>query len=348
MHAACSHELDRVDAERLRAIAVDALADLGSPANQAFYAGLGRHRARIPASVRAVLAGFRQGGTGCVLRLTGLLVDPDRCGRTPSSWQEALDDDRQAPEEAQLALVAALLGAPFAWPTIQNGRMIQNLVPVEVDREAQSGHGSVELDWHTEDGFHEHRCRYLLLLGIRNPDRVPTTVGGIGDVRLDDRHRSVLHAPRFHIRPDPEHLRQLAEIAPGSDALEQAREMHERPARVPVLFGDPRSPELRLDAPYTTAVAGDADAEEALAAIVAELDGAQRDVVVGQGDLLVLDNYRAVHGRRAFEPRFDGTDRWLKRISVADSRPDPGAGSGGAPGGSTYDADTASQRYTER
>ena len=34
------------------------------------------------------------------------------------------------------------------------------------------------------------------------------------------------------------------------------------------------------------------------------------------GEVLVLDNYRAVHGRRAFRPRFDGTDRWLKRISV--------------------------------
>jgi len=317
MDLACSHELAPADAEELRAVARDALADLVSPAAPPFYAGLDCHLARVPASLRAVLADFRASGTACMLLISGLLVDPTRCGHTPSSWQEALDDDQQAPEEAQLALVAALLGEPFAWPTIQNGRMIQNLVPVEADREAQSGHGSIALEWHTEDGFHEDRCRYLLLLGIRNPDRVPTTVGDVHDVRLADRHRSVLRTPRFHIRPDPEHLRQLAEIAPGSEALERAREMHERPERVSVLFGGPNAPYLRLDAPYTTAVAGDADAAEALAAIVGELDRAQRDVVVGEGDLLVIDNYRAVHGRRAFEPRFDGTDRWLKRISVA-------------------------------
>ena len=31
------------------------------------------------------------------------------------------------------------------------------------------------------------------------------------------------------------------------------------------------------------------------------------------GDLLIIDNRRAAHGRSAFEPRYDGCDRWLKR-----------------------------------
>jgi L-asparagine oxygenase len=29
--------------------------------------------------------------------------------------------------------------------------------------------------------------------------------------------------------------------------------------------------------------------------------------------LLIIDNRRAVHGRTAFTPRYDGRDRWLKR-----------------------------------
>ncbi|MFJ6862727.1 TauD/TfdA family dioxygenase [Streptomyces termitum] len=244
-------------------------------------------------------------------------VDPDACGPTPLSWQEPLDSGRQALEEAQLALLAAALGEVFAWPTIQRGRMVQNLLPVESDREEQSGHGSVALEWHTEDGFHPDRCRYLALLGIRNPDRVPTTLGTVAEVRLTDHHRSVLHQRRFLIRPDLEHLRQLARIAPDSDMLRRARAMHEAPEPAALLFGAPESPCLRIDAPYTTAVAGDDEAAEALAAIVGELTRVQRDVVVGQGDALLVDNYRAVHGRRAFLPRFDGTDRWLKRVSVA-------------------------------
>ncbi len=37
-------------------------------------------------------------------------------------------------------------------------------------------------------------------------------------------------------------------------------------------------------------------------------------VALRPGDLLVLDNRRAVHARTAFTPRFDGTDRWLQRV----------------------------------
>ena len=35
------------------------------------------------------------------------------------------------------------------------------------------------------------------------------------------------------------------------------------------------------------------------------------------GECLFIDNYKAVHGRSSFKARFDGTDRWLKRITVA-------------------------------
>jgi L-asparagine oxygenase len=39
-------------------------------------------------------------------------------------------------------------------------------------------------------------------------------------------------------------------------------------------------------------------------------------VVLEPGDLLVIDNSVAVHGRSPFTPRFDGTDRWLQRTFV--------------------------------
>ncbi len=311
------HVLTDDQTRGLSAAAAAARTGRGSPAEPGFYDALRNDCTRaVPASLRGVVDGYRQAGPS-VLLISGVHVEAARCGPTPLSWQEALTDAGQEQEEAQLALLAALLGEPFAWRTIQHGRMVQNLVPMEEEREAQSGHGSVALEWHTEDGFHEQRCRYLLLLGIRNPDEVPTTLGSIRDVHLPEHLRSVLHQKRFLIRPDPEHLRQLAATAPGSDALRRARAMHDHPEPVAILFGRTDDPLLRIDAPYTAPVPGDREAAEALAAIVDELERAQRDVVVRQGDVLVVDNYRAVHGRRAFAPRFDGTDRWLKRISVA-------------------------------
>jgi L-asparagine oxygenase len=48
-------------------------------------------------------------------------------------------------------------------------------------------------------------------------------------------------------------------------------------------------------------------------------------VVLEPGDLLVVDNNVAVHGRSPFTPRFDGYDRWLQRsFVVTDLAPSAG------------------------
>ncbi|MEU7228064.1 TauD/TfdA family dioxygenase [Streptomyces chrestomyceticus] len=58
--------------------------------------------------------------------------------------------------------------------------------------------------------------------------------------------------------------------------------------------------------------------DELREAMLAVLDGA----VLEAGDLIVVDNRTAVHGRTAFRPRYDGQDRWLRRcFAVADLRP---------------------------
>jgi L-asparagine oxygenase len=44
---------------------------------------------------------------------------------------------------------------------------------------------------------------------------------------------------------------------------------------------------------------------------------------VRRGDLVIMDNQRAIHRRAAFTPRWDGTDRYFIRMSAA---PDPRAG----------------------
>jgi alpha-ketoglutarate-dependent taurine dioxygenase len=60
----------------------------------------------------------------------------------------------------------------------------------------------------------------------------------------------------------------------------------------------------------------DADATAALDRLRAAVDEVQLKVFLEAGDLLVVDNQVAVHGRSPFTPRFDGTDRWLQRTFV--------------------------------
>jgi alpha-ketoglutarate-dependent taurine dioxygenase len=60
----------------------------------------------------------------------------------------------------------------------------------------------------------------------------------------------------------------------------------------------------------------DPQSREAFEALVAAIDANIKGVVLRQGDTCFIDNFRAVHGRNPFKARFDGKDRWLKRVNV--------------------------------
>jgi alpha-ketoglutarate-dependent taurine dioxygenase len=51
--------------------------------------------------------------------------------------------------------------------------------------------------------------------------------------------------------------------------------------------------------------------------LIRAIDESLTGVALRPGECLFIDNYRAVHGRSSFQARFDGTDRWLKRINIA-------------------------------
>src|SRR5918992_1319928 len=136
------------------------------------------------------------------------------------------------------------------------------------------------------------------LMCLRNPDAVPTTFASIDEVRLDPDQVEVLFEPRFVFRPDPSH--------PTDSEREKA----------PVLFGDPRSPYVRFD-PYSMDRPETEEARSAMDYLIRAVDENLTGVALLPGECLFIDNYKAVHGRSSFKARFDGTDRWLKRINIA-------------------------------
>ncbi|MCQ6555760.1 taurine catabolism dioxygenase TauD [Streptomyces sp. C10-9-1] len=297
------------------------LADPGlaglDPGEVAFHDSAWELVARVPTGLRRFLEEFRLNDSAAAFLVRGFGVDDDAVGPTPRTWAEAAASGRTRREELFLGLLGNCLGSVFSWPTLQSGRLIQNVLPIAGEEDQQSGHGSdVLLEWHTEDAFHPYRCDYLALFGVRNHDRVPTTLASIRDVRLSAEARAVLSEPRFYILPDDEHLRQLAAVRPDDPGLLRVREMRDNPEPVAVLFGGSDSPYLRIDPFFMRCVDGDAEAEVALKELVVELERTQQDVVVDAGTLLVVDNYLAVHGRRAFTARYDGTDRWLQKAVV--------------------------------
>jgi hypothetical protein len=87
--------------------------------------------------------------------------------------------------------------------------------------------------------------------------------------------------------------------------------------------GTRAEPTFVFDADLTVGI--DTEAEDVLVAVRSAIAAVETAVVLEAGDLLVVDNNVAVHGRSPFSARFDGTDRWLQRsFVVADLAPSAG------------------------
>jgi len=55
---------------------------------------------------------------------------------------------------------------------------------------------------------------------------------------------------------------------------------------------------------------------QAFEALVEALDARIGDLALDAGEICFVDNRKAVHGRRAFKARYDGYDRWFKRMNI--------------------------------
>ena len=315
------YRLSRNEAAEIRLLTRE-LAERGAdPAAAEFYDSYWPAADRLPDGLRCFMENFRRSEPAAAALVHGLPADDAAIGPTPAHWQTAVGTvGSGGPTEQgiQLALCGLLLGEPFAWATLQAGRIVQDILPIRGDEDCQNGHSSENLlEFHTEDGFHPGRCDYLMLLGLRNRDRVPTIISSARDLDLSEDDRTILGGARFQIVPDNEHLRQLEARDPAHPALVKMRRMRDDPEPTAALFGDRADPYLRIDRPFMRPVDGDGEARLALERLGGELERVQRDVVVGPGTLLVVDNYRAAHGRRPFRARYDGTDRWMKKLTVS-------------------------------
>jgi Fe(II)/alpha-ketoglutarate-dependent arginine beta-hydroxylase len=258
---------------------------------------------KLPGSIVKKLNDFRysedHNGT---FMLRGFYIDDEEIGATPFMTSKELDESSALREGFMLMLLVSLLGDAMAWSSQRNGALINNILPVKGDETEQLSTGSLaDLDWHTEEAFHPFRADYLTLMCLRNPDRIPTLIGSVKDVEVDPLTKKILFESRFIFGTDNN-------FKNGAAAKSIDPE--------PVFFGNFDTPYVKIDPAFMQTLPGDKAAETALAMITEQFSNALTEIVLLQGDVLFIDNYRVVHGRKGFQPRFDGTDRWLKRVNI--------------------------------
>ncbi|WP_051794673.1 guanitoxin biosynthesis L-enduracididine beta-hydroxylase GntD [Streptomyces sp. NRRL S-87] len=313
------YRLSPAESAQAHALA-SALADeYGRVDHPAFLADVSVIAHDLPRGLRLAVNRARLDDRKHGLVVSGNPVDQDVLGPTPSRWQEA-DTGASRAHSFLIMLYGSLLGEVIAWATQQDGRLVTDVVPTPgMEESLVSSSSSKELGWHTEDAFSPYRADYVGLLCLRSPELTATTLGHLDPAAMPAEVMEVLNQPRFHIVPDASHdaLLNSAAAADGrAEAFRRLDEVRRRPPLIPLVTGHPDAPVLRIDSDYVAPGDGDEAAAYALKWLVDHLDGHLYDFPLAPGDMGFIDNRNVVHGRRPFRPRYDGTDRWLKRINV--------------------------------
>jgi L-asparagine oxygenase len=203
------------------------------------------------------------------------------------------------------------LGSVFGWTGQQDGRLLHNIIPTRVAADLQVGaSSSTPLHWHTEDAFHPERADLLVLACVRNEDSLGSRVAAVRRAALAPQHVEQLKTAGVAILPD--------------DSYPNTTQRRSRETLRPVVtLWDDDGVCVRYDPSYSRILNEDHEFRAAYDALGQAFDDCAETVPLAAGDLVVIDNDVAVHGRATFRPRFDGTDRWLKRALVRARRHRP-------------------------
>lgn len=257
----------------------------------------------LPVRIADTVAQFRRWGSESgVLVVAG--VPTGEIPDTPT------DNKSHVGELTRLAKVQAILnefvGQMVAYEAEGSGRLFQDMVPNPNQAAVQTSLSSaVELELHTEQAFSALRPDYVSLACLRgNPD-ANTYVMTARDLvsRLSPAEVAALREPRWMCGVDESFRVSGAEFVEG-----------DLRGPVAILQGGDDDPFIVLDQDLMHGV--DDQAQALLEKVIALYRDLRRAYVLDGGDVLLLDNARAVHGRSPFAPRFDGTDRFVVRSFV--------------------------------
>lgn len=279
----------------------------------------------LPARLLAFLEEYRIGEPSAIAVITGLDVDEAALGPTPEHWRDSQFGSRAFPREIFFLLCGSRLGDVFGWATQQDGRIMHDVLPIKGHEHYEIGSNSLQhLSWHTEDAFHPCRGDYVALMCLKNPDGVETVICDAGDLEWSTLDVEALFEPEFTQMPDNSHRPENAAQSTGDPVVDRLRQRsfaliqswNDDPVKRPVLFGDRQDPYLALD-PYHMKTDSWSDrSAKAFQGLCDQIEAHLRGLALRPGDIVFVDNFRAVHGRKSFQARYDGTDRWLKRLNI--------------------------------
>lgn len=197
-------------------------------------------------------------------------------------------------------------GIPVGYDREKNGSIVQNIIPDRKLQDVQiSSSSAVALQMHTETAFHPYKPDWIILGCVKGDKKAKTLYATMDEIlyELDESTVWELRNADFTTRVDasfrlngePDKIVVVRPIVGAGDWF------------------------LTYDADLMEPLTPHAKA--AFSKLAKAIKKRTRSVVLEAGDVMVINNRTTVHGRNSFAARYDGSDRWLKRILLREEMP---------------------------
>lgn len=236
-----------------------------------------------------------------------VLVKDVNIGSVPPTPLIPPSDEVVVEARELLLKFGAHYGFPVGYEQEQNGRLIQHVLPNPKTEYSQiSSSSKTVLKLHTETAFHPYKPDWIILMCLRGDSNAFTTYALLSDIlrNLDEKTVNELYKPQF--------------VTTTDESFRKNGEQHKL-IQLPILKNGADGAELCYDDDLMRGA--NPDAEKALSALRSVVDSNTRQSALEAGDVFIINNKKVVHGRKPFQPRYDGTDRWMLRLLVAETLP---------------------------
>lgn len=193
-------------------------------------------------------------------------------------------------------------GYPISYIQEQDGQLIQNIIPVHKTEYQQiSTSSKTELALHTETAFHPYKPDYVLLFCLRGDPSAITTYANFFEIlkQLDEPVINILKKKCF---------------TTGVDISFRSNGEPDQQIFISIINEVKGLLSFTYDETLIDGV--NEESKNALHLIKLAIQNCTQEIVLASGDLLVIDNEKTIHGRKPFQPRYNGTDRWVQRVLV--------------------------------
>ena len=255
---------------------------------------------KLPPHLKNILSRFSNSGSS-----TGFLliknIQVENLPLTPD------DNNHKIGEQTVLSHIQAIILSYFseliAYEAEGYGRLFQDVVPIKSMSTYQTSLGSnTELEIHTEQAFSKLRPDFLSLACLRGDTQALTYILPVQNIleNISEEEKLLLREPLWNTGVDLSFKLHGKEFIDGDIR-----------GPLPILNGNETDLHLIFDQDLMKGTC-----EKSTIMIQKIIDIYYKHRLfhnLTSGDIIILDNQRAVHGRSPFFPKFDGNDRFLIR-----------------------------------